>query len=159
MANSVYIETSFISYLCSQTSRDLVLAGRQQQTNDWWNTRSKKFEIFISELVIREASEGDKNAAAERMKLLHKLGLLDLNEESYKLAEYLIAEDAIPKQYPEDALHVSVSAVHGIDYLLTWNFKHINNAFRRTQIERCIRKYGYECPIICTPEELMEDGI
>jgi hypothetical protein len=58
---------------------------------------------------------------------------------------------------PRDALHVAISAVHGINYLVTWNFKHIANATMRDRIESVCRDNGFEPPIICTPEELAGD--
>jgi predicted nucleic acid-binding protein len=156
MKGSVYVESSVVSYLRSRTSRDLVLAARQQETRDWWENERQGFEVYVSELVLREISDGDQEAAAERLESLRDVPNLDLNDECYSLSKALLDSGAIPKKYPEDALHIAVAAVHGIDYLLTWNFRHINNAVRRSQIEKAVRDYGFECPVICTPEELTE---
>jgi hypothetical protein len=110
--------------------------------------------VYISELVVRECGDGDKQAAEARLSAIADFPLLDLTEDCHDLAAFLVAQKAVPAEYPEDALHIAVGAVHGIDYLLTWNFKHINNAVRRTAIEKAVEMYGYACPVICTPEEL-----
>lgn len=156
MKGTVYVETSVVSYLRSRMSRDLVLAARQQETRDWWEDDRRRYEVYASEIVVREISHGDREAAAERLEALRGVPNLDLNEESYSLAEILLDSGAIPKEYPEDALHIAVATVHGIDYLLTWNFRHINNAVHRCAIERAVRAHSFECPVICTPEELTE---
>ncbi len=67
------------------------------------------------------------------------------------------AENAVPPTEPRDALHIAVAAVHGIQYLVTWNFRHIANASLRGRIESVCRDAGFEPPIICTPEELVGD--
>lgn len=156
MQGTVYVESSVVSYLRSRISRDLVLAARQQETRDWWEDDRRRYEVYASEIVVREISRGDREAAAERLEALRDVPNLDLNEESYSLAEVLLDSGAIPKEYPEDALHIAVATVHGIDYLLTWNFRHINNAAHRSAIEHAVRAHGFECPVICTPEELTE---
>ncbi len=154
MKKSVYIETSIVSYCASKPSRDIIIAARQQETQYWWENRIHDFEVFISELVFREASDGDSSVANKRIELIKEFQYLDLNEDSYSLAEYLIKKNTVPKEYPEDALHIAVASVHGVGFLLTWNFKHINNAERKLSIELSVNEYGYICPIICTPEEL-----
>ncbi|NBC17281.1 MAG: DNA-binding protein, partial [Bacteroidetes bacterium] len=107
-------------------------------------------------IVIEEASAGDKDAAARRLSVVDHLPLLELSDDAVSVAEQLIEHGAIPEQYGEDALHVAVAVVHGMDYLLTWNLSHIAKAEARNRIERTCRSIGYEPPIICTPEELLE---
>lgn len=155
MKKSVYIETSVVSYYTSKASNDIIIAARQKVTHYWWKNRIHDFEVFISELVLRESKEGDPKAAKKRMASLKDFKYLELNDDTYSLAKYLLKSYAIPKKFPEDALHISIAAIHGIDFLLTWNFKHINNAERKTAIEHAINEYGNLCPIICTPEELL----
>ncbi|NKB25054.1 MAG: hypothetical protein GKR87_11900 [Kiritimatiellae bacterium] len=155
MKSTVYIETSVVSYYTGRPSRDLVIAARQQQTNDWWANRLPGFDVFVSNLVLEEVSTGDPNAVGKRLLSIEDIPLLDLTEDVFSLSEVLLKHHAIPKEYPEDALHIAVSAVHGIDYLLTWNFTHINNAETKSKIEKSVWDYGYECSVICTPEELM----
>ncbi len=155
MKESVYIETTVISYLTAWLSRDLIRAAHQQITQEWWRNRRNDFEMFISEFVINEASSGDKDAAEERLKALEEIPLLDINLEVENLAKSLISEKALPIKAATDALHIAVAAVHGINYLLSWNCKHIANAEMQKIIGKVCSKNGYKCPIICTPEELL----
>lgn len=157
MKSSVYLETSIISYYTSRSNRDLIIAARQQQTHDWWKNRLEDFDVFISKMVLEEAADGDSTAAGERLHVVKDFPILDLTETTYTLAQELIRSKAMPKEYPEDALHVAIAALNGIDFILTWNFTHINNAETKRKIETSVRHQGYECPVICTPEELMGD--
>ena len=154
MKPKIYLETTIISYVTAKPSRDLILAAHQELTNEWWEYRRKHFELFVSELVIQEAQAGDKAAAQKRLGILESIPLLELNEQALSLARALV-EKAIPKKAVEDALHISLAAIHGMDYLLTWNCKHIANAEREHEIAAICRIHGFMPPVICTPEELM----
>ena len=156
MRPKVYVETSVISYLTARSSRDIIIAANQQATQEWWQARRPDFDIYISQLVVQEASSGDVEAISKRQKVLETMALLDISDEAIRLAENLIKQKAIPEQAAEDALHIAVSAVNGMDYLVTWNFKHIANAAMRANVELVCRLNDYEPPIICTPLELME---
>ena len=155
MKESVYVETTIVSYLTAWLSRDLIRAAHQQITQEWWQHRRLDFEIFVSEFVINEASLGDKVAAEKRLEALEGILLLDVNLEVEQLAKSLISNKALPAKSVTDALHISVAAVHGIDYLLSWNCKHIANAEMQKIIGKICQENGYNCPIICTPEELL----
>ncbi len=152
---SVYIETTIVSYLTAWLSRDLIRAAHQQITQEWWNNRRKDFEIFVSAFVINEASAGDEEAAQERLIALKDIPLLDVNADVENLAKLLIAEKALPPKAVTDALHIAVAAVHGINYLMSWNCKHIANAEMQSAIEKVCQQSGFKCPKICTPEELL----
>lgn len=153
---SVYIETSVISYLTARPSRDIVIAGHQQTTQDWWENQSHKFELYVSELVIQEAARGDPKAAQERLTVLKPFQALTVTPQALQLAQILLEKAALPAKSDADALHISISMTSGIDYLLTWNCKHIANAITRKKIELLCREQNYEPSVICTPEELME---
>ena len=84
--------------------------------------------------------------------------MLDIDEEARALAEDIIAGKAIPDEYPEDALHIAVAAVNGVQVLVTWNFSHLNNPFTRMMIRQVVQNAGYVCPEICSPDELLESG-
>ncbi len=157
MTASVYLETSVISYLTARPSRDIVLAGHQQTTRDWWQNRRSYFEICISELVLQEARGGDRQAAEARLSVIDNIELLEITPEALQLADRLVAEVALPQKAVADALHIAIAVSNGIDFLLTWNCKHIANAIMRSKIESICRKNGYEPSIICIPEELLED--
>jgi hypothetical protein len=157
MKYRVYIETSVVSYLKSRMSTDTIVAAHQRLTSRWWEERGAAFEMVVSELVRREAAAGDATAASARLDAIAELKVLMITEEAISLAELLTTNGPIPPEYGADALHIAIAAVNGIDYLLTWNCKHLANAVHRARIESLVEGAGYVCPIICTPEELMED--
>lgn len=157
MKPTVYIETTVPSYLVAWRSPELVMAANQEATRSWWETSRPNFDLFISEIVVMEASGGDEEAAARRLAALQDLPELDVSEAVEAFAERLLAGAAVPEKSETDALHIAVATVHGIDYLLTWNCKHIANAAMRPRIEAICRAAGYDPPIICTPLELMEE--
>jgi hypothetical protein len=151
----VYVETSIVSYLTARPSSDLLAAAWQKVTVDWWDTRRKRFDLFASELVIEEASRGDDEAAGRRLEALAGMPLLAITDEVVALSEALIQKGVLPRQAIGDALHIALTAVHGIDYLLTWNYRHIDNAENKPLIRKICLANGYGCPEICTPQELM----
>lgn len=154
MASSVYVETSVISYYAARPSRDIVTAARQTITQEWWNEERERYEIYISVLVVEEAKAGDAVAAQRRAEALSGLPILEINDATSSVAKRLIDGGLIPATSVEDALHIALAAVHGMDFLLTWNFRHINNAEAKARIGAAIEALGYECPVICSPEEL-----
>ncbi|HZF07743.1 MAG TPA: type II toxin-antitoxin system VapC family toxin [Thermoanaerobaculia bacterium] len=156
MRPKVYVETSILSYLTSWLSRDLVLAAHQQITQQWWVERRSGFELFASQAVVNEASAGDEKMAQRRLDVLDELPLLDITAEVSSLAEELIRIGPIPPKAAVDAVHVAVSSVYRVDYLLTWNCRHLANAAMRPRMEQVCRSLGYSPVVICTPEELME---
>lgn len=155
MKESVYIETTIVSYLTAWLSRDLIRAAHQQITLEWWENRRRDFEIFVSEFVINEAGSGDPEAAEKRLAALEGIVLLDVNLEVENLAKSLIADRALPAKAVTDALHIAVAAVHEINYLLSWNCRHIANAEMQEIIGKVCAANGYKRPVICTPEELL----
>lgn len=156
MKSSIYVETSIVSYLTARPSRDLVRAAHQEVTSEWWAGR-EAYDLFISQLVLDEASAGDSGAAALRREALRDLPLLEMTPEAVALAQQLVRTAALPAKAAGDALHIALSAVHGVDYLLTWNCTHIANATMRPRIEAICRSGGFEPPVICTPLELVEE--
>jgi len=152
----VYVETTIVSYLTARLSRDLVTAAHQQITEQWWKDRRLAFDLFASQAVIDEAGEGDETMVGLRLKVLEELPLLDITEEVSSFAEELIRVGPMPRKAAIDAVHVAASVVHRIDYLLTWNCKHLANAAIRVKIDQMCRSRSYSSVVICTPEELME---
>lgn len=152
---SVFVETSIISYLRQRQSRSIVTAARQIQTRIWWEERKGDYELFASALVVEEASRGDEVLANERLLALTDLPLLAVNEEVEEIGNILVDRAALPEKARVDALHISTAAFHGVDYLLTWNCKHIANARMRPKIETLLNEIGCAVPVICTPDELL----
>jgi predicted nucleic acid-binding protein len=157
MKAKVYIETTIVSYLTAWPSRDIIVAAHQQITDEWWSTKRHDFELFASQLTMREAQAGDEEMAKKRLDALKEATLLETTEDALALAGKLINNGPLPEKAAEDAVHIAVAVVNGIDYLITWNCKHIANAKMRDEIELICRAGGYAPTIICTPEELLED--
>jgi len=156
MKTKVYIVTTIISYLTAWPSRDIVIAGHQQITRQWWDAADARFDLVASQLVIDEASGGNKNASQARIAALAHVVLLDATDEALLLAQQLVQSGAIPEKAAEDAAHIAIAVTNGVEYLVTWNCRHIANAVMRPKIEAICLASGYEPTIICTPEELME---
>ena len=154
---TVYVETSIVSYLTSRPSRDLIIAAHQAVTGEWWRTAPERFVLVASELVFAEAAAGDANAARARLTALEAVSRLDATEEAAALTRRLMELGAFPRKAAVDAAHVGIATTNRVDFLLTWNFRHMANAAVRSRIERACRKAGYEPPVICTPNELMEE--
>jgi len=157
MPATVYVETSIFSYLTGRATRDVVIAAHQQLTRKWWDTQRHQFELFVSPLVVQEAAAGHTTMARRRLEIVRGLPVMAVTLEATTLAEQLIQSRSLPTKAEVDALHIGIATVHGMEYLLTWNCKHIANARMRTQIDAVCRDLGYEPPVMCTPEELMEE--
>jgi len=152
---SVYIETSVVSYLTSRPSAALVAAAHQQVTREWWDHHRSRFDQYISPLVLDEAGRGDPDAAVRRLAAVDGFAILAATESAADLVDVLISDGALPAIAIDDAAHVAIAAVHNIDYLITWNCRHIDNAEAKPLIRSVCAVHGYKCPEICTPEELM----
>lgn len=152
----VYIETSILSYLTARQNNDLRVAANQNTTLEWWENRRSDFDVFVSEFVTSEVSLGDPSLAQKRLDIIEILPKLNVTEAVKALAKKLVSEGPIPDKAEMDAYHIAVAAVNGLEYLLTWNCTHIANAVLRPRIEEICRQEGFEPPIICTPQELME---
>ena len=151
----LYLETTIPSYLTARRSRDLRLAAHQEVTEEWWRDHRREYDLYISDLVLDEAGEGDAEFAASRLATLAGIPSLDVPEEVDDLAGRLLAGELIPAKAAQDAFHVAVSAVHGMDFLLTWNCTHINNVIIIRRMERICGEAGFTCPVICSPDDLL----
>jgi predicted nucleic acid-binding protein len=158
MKSRVYIETSIVSYLTARPSRDLIVAAQQQISDVWWSHRRDHYDLFISELVIEESGRGDGKAAADRLSLLADISLLETTTSAVSLAERFLARRYLPDNAAADALHIALATVHQIDYLLTWNCRHIANAEIQKVLRNLVQAEGYNLPILCTPSELMGEN-
>lgn len=156
MKPTVYIETTIVGHLSSRLPADPVVAGQMLATRKWWDQSRQNFEIFVSDLVLREASRGDPQAAAERLTAIATVPLIPITDAALALAPLLLSRSALPTKASVDAAHVAVAATNNIEYLLTWNCRHLANATLRKKIDRVCKDEGYNSPVICTPIELDE---
>jgi len=155
MKPTVYLETTIPSLLTAWPSRDLFVAGQQQATRDWWDERRHHYELFVSVLVMKEVERGDANAAKDRLAKLKDCRVLPYPKAAEELTRALMFSRLIPAKAETDAAHVATAAVHGMDFLLTWNCRHIANAAIVEQLRDVCAREGFPAPVICTPHELM----
>lgn len=155
MSETVYIETSLVGYLTARLSNNLILMANLEITRRWWDTRRSQFTLYISQVVLDEAEEGDSEMAARRLEILKDLAVLELTEAVQDLGEQFLRKSNLPSKASDDAIHIAAATIHGLDYLLTWNCKHIANAQIQRKLTEICFDFGYKLPTICTPYELM----
>ena len=156
MKPSVYIETTIISYLTAKPSRDLIIAAHQQITSEWWTDVRPQVDCYVSPFLIDEVSRGDATYAQKRLDEIVDFTVLEVNEEIEDLAQQYFAALQIPEKAKIDAFHLAVAAWHKMDYLLSWNCKHIASGRVQKMMQEINARLGVHTPIVCTPEELME---
>lgn len=152
---TVYVETSIISYLRQKPSTQVVLAARQLLTHQWWNDERTNYQLVSSQFVIDEASAGNPTLAAERLQLLAGIPLLPLDPAIADIADEIMSRAILPERARTDALHIAAVAHHRIQYLLTWNCRHIANARILPRIHNVLNDLSLPVPVICTPEEMV----
>jgi DUF1009 family protein len=155
MSESVYIETSILGYLTARSTKNLILAGNIEMTRDWWELRRSAFTLYISQVVLDEATRGDGEIAAQRLEVVRGFPLLEVTEAVQNLAVQFMTRSNLPPKASDDAIHIALATVNSLDYLLTWNCKHIANAQIQKKLLKICSDFGYTLPIICTPYELM----
>jgi predicted nucleic acid-binding protein len=155
MKETIYLETTVVSYYTSKPSRDIIVLAHQQITRDWWNTASKRYDVYISQIVVEEARSGDPEAAEKRLRILKEYQHLELNDAVEKMAQIYKDKLRIPPKALRDAVHLAGASVHGVDYLVTWNCAHIANGEVVRKLMKINESFGIKTPVICTPEELM----
>ena len=157
MKPTIYLETSVISYYTSRPSRDIVVLAHQQLTREWWEKAMGKYEIVISEAVIEEAAGGDEEAASLRLGSIKDLKVLPATDETRELARFLVKELSLPGKSFTDAAHLAFASHHKVDFLITWNCRHIANGRIIRALLDLKKTIDIHVPIICTPIELLED--
>ncbi len=154
---SLYIETSIVSYLVARPSNNLITAARQKITYDWWDSERRKFGIFISELVLAECSRGDKKAAKLRLRIAKDIPILKITKECVELANLFFTKALLPEIARNDALHIAIATHYKMDFLLTWNCRHLANAHFIRKLQKISLEEGLEIPTICTPQEVTNE--
>ena len=154
---TLYIETSIVSYLRQRANTQVIAAARQLLTRQWWDEERSNYELVTSQYVLDEASAGDPLLASERLQSLDGIPLLPLDPQIAVIANEIVSRAILPPQASIDALHIAMVAHHRVQYLLTWNCKHIANGKILPRIHNVLTELGYPIPIICTPEEMVND--
>jgi hypothetical protein len=154
---TAYIETTVPSYYVARTSLNLLQASRQASTRMWWDSGCSGFDLFTSLEAIDEAREGNEEMAAIRLALLKKATQLEITDDVGLLAQKLVNGGLVPDKAASDAIHIAVASVHSMDYLVTWNFKHIANPFIRERLRKVVQESGFRLPVMCSPDELLQN--
>jgi predicted nucleic acid-binding protein len=154
---TAYIETTVPSYYVARPSSNLIQASRQACTRQWWDGGCSDFELFTSQETLDEVTLGESAMAKERLELLNAAGILEINDEVAELTRALLRKEIVPAKAASDAVHIAVASVHRMDFIVTWNFKHIANPHIRTRLRDVVIAFGADLPVICTPEELLND--
>jgi predicted nucleic acid-binding protein len=157
MNETVYIETSILGYLTARSTRNLILAANIEVTKEWWKFHRLAFTLYVSQVVLDEVSRGDTEIAVQRLEMLNGMPLVELNQAVKDLSSQFLTQSNLPSKASDDAVHIAAATVHGLDYLLTWNCKHIANAQIQRKLAKISLDFGYQLPIICTPYELLGD--
>ena len=152
---TVYLETSFISYLVGNPSQDELNAQRQDLSRRWWHFRRSEFNCVVSTMVWQEIAEGDQNEAEKRKSAIAPYQILHATPAILQLADAIVARGLLPTKAQADAIHIAIGAVYSVDYIVSWNFKHLVNASIQSRIRLLIESMGLRMPIVCTPEALM----
>jgi len=155
MKRRVYVETTIASYLTARPSRDLIVAAHQELTMEWWTGHRERFDLYISDLVLIESARGDGQAAAKSLVELQGITLLSVDQNARDLARKFLERNLIPAKAVEDAFYVAIATTQGMDFLLTWNCRHIANAEVMDRLEAVCLEVGFQMPTLCTPEQLM----
>lgn len=150
----LYVETSVVSYLVAFPSRDLLILSRQEITKTWWETSRSDFDCFVSEVVLAEASAGDVQMAAHRLQALDGIPVLSLTADIERLAGIYIQRLLLPRDSFRDALHIASASLYQMDFVITWNCRHLANGHVRRRVRELNTQLGVSTPTICTPEEL-----
>ena len=153
----VYIESTVISYLVARPSNNPILASRQRASRQLWEDYTGRFEFVISRVVLDEVRQGDAIAAQQRFAVVFSLRILEASPEMDKLVQKLLDSGAVPRNSRPDAQHIAIATAHGVDYLVSWNYRHIVNEHKREHINDICREVGFQPITICTPIQLMED--
>jgi predicted nucleic acid-binding protein len=157
MSETVYIETSILGYLTARPTRNLILAANIEVTKEWWELHRGTFTLYVSQVVLDEVGRGDADIALKRLDILNGVPLVELNQSVRGLAAQFLSRSNLPPKASDDAVHIAAATVHGLDYLLTWNCKHIANAQIQRKLAEISLDLGYQLPVICTPYELLGD--
>lgn len=154
---SVYVETTVISYLTAKPSRDLIVAAHQQVTREWWEKAQGRFDLYISAVVLDEVTQGNPDAAERRRSIVADMKLLEMLAAVEDLKAEYSEKLPIPDKALADCYHLALASWHGMDYLVSWNMKHIVNGDVILTVQELNAARGIRTPLICTPEELVED--
>jgi predicted nucleic acid-binding protein len=152
---TVYLDTSVPSYLTARPARDRHAARMQRVSCLWWNAYRSRFSVFVSEVVLIEATIGNEEAASRRTESISAFTSLGLTAEAKSLAKLILIETRLPERILPDAQHAAIAATNDIDVLMTWNSRHLANPEMIPKVRRVCEQAGFNCPDICKPDNVI----
>ena len=152
---SVYLETTIPSYLAAHPSRDLIMAAHQQITHDWWLNAKDRFDLYISDAVLNEIRGGDHDAAARRLAIVNGLPVLQLSDDVRNLVHEYDQRLGLVGRARADLPHFAFAVAYQMDYLVTWNCRHIANGEVIRRLLDANAELQRPTPLLVTPEEIL----
>ena len=156
MARTVYVETTIPGAYFDERD-DVVSQFQRHQTRSWWAACRSRYELYTSEAVLAELGQGGFPSREEALALLESLPILPVGEEIRGVARAYVEHLVMPKGQMGDSFHLAFACVHAMDYLLTWNCRHLANPRKVAHITEINRRLGLLTPIILTPQMLVEE--
>lgn len=154
MRQSVYLDTTIFSYLFDKRES---LKNFIDVTNDWWKTQRKYYKLYLSIETLAELREGNYPQKEKSVRLAETIEVLPRVEDIEEIADIYIKNYLMPDDLEGDAIHLAYASVYKIDFLLTWNCKHLANANKKLHIRKINTKLGIFIPEIITPLELFKE--
>lgn len=151
MRPTVYIETTIPSYYCDDRSE---LHNEIARTREWWDEERATYECFVSPAVLDELAAGSYTTQRAALALVKKLAILEIATEVVDIATVYQSRGVMPKAPVRDALHLAIASFYRMDYLLTWNCRHLANANKFRRIEAVNAEMGLSIPLLVTPHQL-----
>jgi len=151
MAATVYIETTIPAYYCDSRAS---IAPDIARTREWWDQERSSYICFTSAVTIDELSQAPNPTRDKCLVLIEGMPLLALEPPVVEIAEAYQTHRLMPGPPVRDALHVALACYYRVDYLLTWNCKHIANANKVRHLETLNARLGLSTPLLVTPHLL-----
>jgi hypothetical protein len=154
--NTVYVETTVFSALVSERE-DVASVYRCDLTRQWWTMQSQLYELRTTEAVLNELRAGNYPRQQEAVELAESLESIEITDEALSVAELYVRHLLMPEPTTGDALHLAIASLSEVDFLLTWNIRHLANPNRLEHLEVINRRLGLLTPLIVTPETLWKE--
>jgi len=155
MKLSVYLETTIPSYLAARTSSNIVIAGRQAATHEFFELERQKYNLYVSDFVYSECEKGDPGVAKKRLDWLSGVEILPQTPDVKPLADVYMHLLSIPQKCRVDAMHLAMCCINGIDILLSWNCTHLGAESMKI-VQKHNDAHGLPTPLMTTPDSLID---
>lgn len=156
MTSSVYLDATIPSFYYEDRPGAILQAWREL-TGQFWQAAPGRYDLYVSDETLRELQ--DVGYPAEKrsrcLALVRDIPRLSLNDDIIDLATYYVRESLMPSNDLGDAFHLAFATWYRVEYLLTWNCKHLANANKFARIQAVNARRRLVSPLIVTPEQLL----